>query len=518
MNTISLAPSFMKRAKFSMLLILLTLLIATLAACTVATPMPDATDANESADTNESAALPDKILVGTEATYPPFESVDEAGNIVGFDIDLFTEVANRAGVEVEFQNTAWDGIFVALANGEFDAVVGAVTITPERLDVVDFTDPYFNASQGLAVRVDNDTITGKDDLVEGVRIGAQLGTTGAFYAADEVPAEAVEYALSIEALIALSNGDVDAAIIDAPALARFIEENPELNVKIVDDTLTEEFYGFAVSKELTDLTVALNEALAEVQADGSYDEIYARWFEAGGEAAETGADDGETTSIVVGTNAEYQPFEFVDENGEIVGFDIDLMNALAEVANLDVEYVNTKWDGIFVALASGEFDAVISAVTITEERREVVDFTEPYFNAGQGIAVQADNETIASVDDLTADVTVGVQLGTTGDFYVTDEMDVNVARFDETPLAITALANGDVDAVVADAPTLADYIRANPDLDLKVVGEPFTDELYGIAVNKDLPDVLAALNAALAQIQADGTYDAIYDEWFGTPE
>lgn len=507
--------SFLKRAKFGVTLVVLTLLATTLAACAVATPAPESTEPSET--TEISANLPDKIIVGTEATYPPFESVDEDGNIIGFDIDLFTEVANRAGVEVEFQNTVWDGIFVALANGEFDAVVGAVTITPERQEVVDFTDPYFNASQGLAVRVDNDTITGKDDLVEGVRVGAQLGTTGAFFAADEVPAEAVEYALSIEALMALSNGDVDAAIIDAPALAKFIDENPELNVMIVDDTLTEEFYGFAVNKELTDLTAALNAALAEVQADGTYDEIYAKWFEEAGAAAET-SESGAAMSIVVGTNAEYQPFEFVDENGDIVGFDIDLMNALAEAANLEIEYVNTKWDGIFVALAGGEFDAVISAVTITEERQEVVNFTEPYFNAGQGIAVQVDNDTIASVDDLTGDVTVGVQLGTTGDFYITDETDAEVARFDETPLAITALANGDVDAVVADAPTLADYIRANPDLNLKVVGEPFTDELYGIAVNKDLPDVLAALNDALEQIQSDGTYDAIYDEWFGTPE
>jgi polar amino acid transport system substrate-binding protein len=219
----------------------------------------------------------------------------------------------------------------------------------------------------------------------------------------------------------------------------------------------------------------------------------------------------------VGTNAEYQPFEFVDENSEIVGFDIDLMNALAAAANLEVEYVNTKWDGIFVALANGEFDAVISAVTITPERQEVVDFTAPYFNAGQGIAVRGDNETIQSPEDLTSDVVVGVQLGTTGDFYVTDETEAQVSRFDETPLAITALANGDVDAVVADAPTLADYIRANAELNLKIVGDPFTDELYGIAVNKDQPELLERLNAALEQIRTDGTYEEIYNTWFGTP-
>ena len=220
-------------------------------------------------------------------------------------------------------------------------------------------------------------------------------------------------------------------------------------------------------------------------------------------------------TVVVGTNAEYRPFEFVDENGNIVGFDIDLMDALAQRAGFDVQYVNTKWDGIFVALANGEFEAVISAVTITPERAQVVDFSDPYFNAGQAIAVRADDNRIQGPDDLDENIVVGVQLGTTGDIWVTDNTNASVQRFEETPLAIQALANGDVDAVVVDAPTLADYIRANPELNLKIVGEPFTDELYGIAVRKDCPSLLQAINNALAQVRQDGTYDQIFDQWFG---
>ncbi|MCB9139230.1 MAG: transporter substrate-binding domain-containing protein [Caldilineaceae bacterium] len=240
--------------------------------------------------------------------------------------------------------------------------------------------------------------------------------------------------------------------------------------------------------------------------------------ESAGEDATTEEPAAAAGVIVVGTNAEYQPFEFVDAGGNIVGYDIDLMKALAAEAGLDVEFVNTKWDGIFVALANGEFDAVISAVTITDERKEVVNFTDAYFNAGQAVAVRSDNDAIAGVDDLVEGVSVGVQLGTTGDIYSTDNLPVEVKRFDETPLAIQALANGDVDAVVADAPTLADYIKANADLNLKVVGEPFTEELYGIAVNQDKPEVLDALNGALATIRENGTYDDIFNTWFGAPE
>jgi len=218
--------------------------------------------------------------------------------------------------------------------------------------------------------------------------------------------------------------------------------------------------------------------------------------------------------IKVGTNAEYPPFEYVDESGNIVGFDVDLIKALAERAGFEVELVNTKWDGIFTALAAGEFDAVCSAATITDERKQTVDFSDPYFNAGQSVAVLESNTEIKGVEDLKGK-RIGVQLGTTGDIEASKIEGAEVKRYEEITLAFQALANGDVDAVVNDAPTSADIIKANPEIKAKIVGEPFTNEFYGIAVNKNKPEILNALNKALAEIKADGTYDQIYKKWFG---
>lgn len=223
----------------------------------------------------------------------------------------------------------------------------------------------------------------------------------------------------------------------------------------------------------------------------------------------------ERITIKVGMNAEYPPFEYVDESGQIVGFDVDLINALAERAGFDVELVNTRWDGIFAALAAGEFDVVCSAVTITEERAQIVDFTDPYFNAGQSIAVLESTTDIQSVADLKGK-RVGVQLGTTGDIEASKLEGVEVKRYEEITLAFQALANGDVDAVVNDTPTSAAIIKANPEIKARIVGEPFTDEFYGIAVNKQKPEIRDALNKALAEIKADGTYDQIYQKWFGS--
>jgi len=232
------------------------------------------------------------------------------------------------------------------------------------------------------------------------------------------------------------------------------------------------------------------------------------------EAAETMIESG-LGVVTVGLNAEYPPFEYVDENGDIVGFDPDLMNAIAERAGFEIEWVNTRWDGIFVALASGEFDAVSSAATITDEREEIVDFSNPYFNAGQMIAVLEDRaDEIQSPDDLPG-LKVGVQSGTTGDIAASEIDGVEVVRYDEITLAFQALANGTIDAIVNDGPVSADIIAKNPDLGAVMVGDPFTDEFYGIAVQPDMPELLDAINDALAELIADGTYNEIYNKWFG---
>jgi ABC-type amino acid transport substrate-binding protein len=220
-------------------------------------------------------------------------------------------------------------------------------------------------------------------------------------------------------------------------------------------------------------------------------------------------------TVVVGTNAEYPPFEFVDDNGDITGFDIELFGAIAQEAGFEYEVVNTRWDGIFVALASGEFDAVISAATITPERAQQVDFSDPYFNAGQRITVRASDDSISGPDDL-AGKQVAVQTGTTGDIWLTDNTEAEVVRYDENTLAFQALANGDVDAAVADGPTAVDIVKANPEMDLTVLDGVYTDEEYGIAVNKDKPELLAAINEGLAAVKASGQYDELNNKYFGT--
>jgi polar amino acid transport system substrate-binding protein len=223
---------------------------------------------------------------------------------------------------------------------------------------------------------------------------------------------------------------------------------------------------------------------------------------------------GEEMHIVIATDATWPPMEMVDENKEIVGFDIDLMKAAAEAGGFTVEFKNTAWEGIFAGLATGEYDAVMSSVTITEERQKTMDFSVPYINAGQILVVPQSTTGVDELADLKGK-SVGAQIGTTGSFEVEKVSGVELRTYDEIGLAFEDLANGRIAAVVADTPVAADFALMNPNYKdkLKIVGEPFTEEYYGVAVEKGNKEVLNAINKGLKAVLDTDTYDKIEDEW-----
>jgi polar amino acid transport system substrate-binding protein len=221
---------------------------------------------------------------------------------------------------------------------------------------------------------------------------------------------------------------------------------------------------------------------------------------------------------VVGTDAAYAPFESQNEKGEIVGFDIEVVKAAAAKAGVEVKFVNTPWEGIFNNLQQGDRDLLVSSITITEERKQTMDFSTPYFDAQQLIAVKQTSK-VAKFDDLKK-LKVGVQTGTTGDEVVTKLLgknSTNVKRFESTPLALKELESGGVDAVVADNGVVIHYVANNPDAKFKTVADntSFAPEQYGIAFKKGNTELLEKFNKGLADIKADGSYDKIYAQFFG---
>lgn len=219
-------------------------------------------------------------------------------------------------------------------------------------------------------------------------------------------------------------------------------------------------------------------------------------------------------ALVVATDATFPPFEYVDETTkEIVGFDIDLMDAIAEKVNLDIRYQNVAWDPLLAGMADCQYDMAISAMTILPERAEQFGFSDPYINAGQIITVTVKNDTINRPDDLVG-ASIGAQIGTTGAMEAEAIVDSTVKVYDTYELAFLDLINGQIDAVIADYPTAVAFVNQNPD-QLKVVGEVFTDESYGIAFCKGNDTLISQVNTALAELKSEGLIDELVNKWYG---
>lgn len=214
--------------------------------------------------------------------------------------------------------------------------------------------------------------------------------------------------------------------------------------------------------------------------------------------------------IFVGTNAEFPPFEYL-EKGEVTGFDIELVNEIGKVTDADVKVLDMSFDGLLPALQMKKVDLVIAGMTATEERKKTVSFTQPYYTASQVIIVKEGNNSIKSFDDLKGKK-VAVMLGFTGDTIVSEIEGVNVERFNAAYAGIMALQADKVEAVVLDSEPAKNYVKQNPGL---VLAEADAEqEEYAIALRKNDKALLEKVEKALAELKANGTYDALIKKYF----
>jgi polar amino acid transport system substrate-binding protein len=206
--------------------------------------------------------------------------------------------------------------------------------------------------------------------------------------------------------------------------------------------------------------------------------------------------------IKVATDATFAPFEYTDESGNLIGFDIDLMNAIAERADFEFEWVNVPFDSVLAGLSECQYEAAIAAIGISEERKASMLFSVPYLDSGMIVVVNAATTDINSLADLDGKK-VAAQLGTTGEMEAQTIPNVDYKPYDSYELAFLELANKGVDAVIADNPVALGYIAANPDK-IKAVGEVFNNEQYGIALCKENADLQAKIDEALKELIDEG--------------
>ena len=236
---------------------------------------------------------------------------------------------------------------------------------------------------------------------------------------------------------------------------------------------------------------------------------------ASSEAASTSAAAGELTTVMAGkltmaTNATFPPYEMTTDSGDIEGIDVDTAKAIAEKLGLELHIDDMDFDAALLSVQQGKADIAMAGITVTDERKAVMAFSDSYATGIQSIIVPEGSD-IASPDDL-AGKKIGTQRGTTGYIYCTDDFgEDSVVAYDNGLTAVQALNNGQVDAVVIDNAPAKEYVAANPGL--KVLETSYAEEDYAIGMNKDNTALVEAVNAALEDLKADGTLQSIVDKY-----
>jgi polar amino acid transport system substrate-binding protein len=221
-------------------------------------------------------------------------------------------------------------------------------------------------------------------------------------------------------------------------------------------------------------------------------------------------------TIVVAQDATWPPMEFLNLDKEIAGFDTDYMRAVAKEAGFDVTFKNVPWDGIFAGLDAGQYDAVCSAVTVTEDRKRAMDFSIPYLMVRQALVVPR-STTAKSLEDMKGKE-LGAQIGTTGYFAIKKVEGVHPRSYDEIGVAMEDLYNGSIDGVVCDDPVAVQYVLLKPEYaeKLKIAAMLETgDEQYGVAVKKGNKEVLDLINKGIEAVKAKGVDKELRNRWMG---
>ncbi|GBU11098.1 amino acid ABC transporter permease [Erysipelotrichaceae bacterium] len=475
---------------------------------------------------NLHASSSKKYTIATDTTYAPFEFQDVNGNIIGIDVELLAAIAKEQNFTYELKPLGFNAAVQALESGQVDAVIAGMTITEARIQKFDFTEPYFESGIVMGIHASNTKIKGYADL-KGQNIAVKLGTVSADFAEKNKE----KYGYTITAFDETANmyedvksGNAQALFEDYPVLAYGITQGNGL--KIVTAKEPSGSYGVAVQKgKNAEFLKSFNEGLAKIEKNGIYKKITEQYL---GEQPKDiiGSPDAIIGAKVVAvkgknygvaTDTTYAPFEFQTEQGDFTGIDLELLAAIAADQEFTYDLKPLGFNAAVQALESGQVDAVIAGMTITDARKQKFDFSKAYFESGISMGVREDNDAIKTYADLKGQK-VAVKIGTvSADFAEANQekYGFNITKFDETANMYEDVKSGNAQALFEDYPVLAYGITQGNGL--KIIGEKEPGGEYGIAIKKGgTPELLEALNQGLENIIASGEYQSILDKYLNS--
>lgn len=480
-------------------------------------------------------AQADTISVVSDTAYAPFEFKDSDQVYKGIDVDIINEVANREGWDVEMTFPGFDAAVNAVQAGQADALMAGTTVTEARKKVFTFSDTYYDTAVVVYTRSDAKVTNYKQ--LSGKTVGVKNGTAAQSFLKENQ--KKYNYKIKTFDTSDLMNNSLDAGAIyaamdDQPVVQYAINQGKDYAINIDGEKVGS--FAFAVKKgsKYEYLIDEFNEAFNAMKEDGTYDAIMAKWLGDSEDSADkstvvtsdslklTGDASAKATPVKstykIVMDSSFAPFEYQNDSGKYEGIDVDLIKAIAEQQGFNIELSNPGFDAALNAVQAGQADAVIAGMSITDARKEIFDFSDPYYTSNILLAVKK-GSSVKSYEDLNG-MTVGAKNGTASYTWLSEHADqygYSLRAFDEASTMYDSLNSGSIDALMDDEAVLRYAIKQGRKFETPIDGEKSGE--YGFAVNKGAnPELLEMFNNGLAALVKSGKYDKIVNKYLGTSE
>lgn len=466
-------------------------------------------------------ASAETIKIVSDTAYAPFEFKDSDQVYKGIDVDIIKKVAELQGWDYDMTFPGFDAAVNAVQSGQADALMAGTTVTEARKKVFTFSDTYYDTAVVIYTRSDN-KISSYEEL-KGKVVGVKNGTAAQSFLEENKD----KYGYTLKTFDtsdlmnnSLDSGSIDAAMDDEPVVQYAIKQGKAYAINMDGEKVGS--FAFSVKKgsKYEYLVDEFNEALSQMREDGTLEEIISQWTGETTTSAvpETSTASGQKATPVkdvykIASDSSFAPFVFQDDSNKYTGIDMSLINAIAKDQGFTLDISNPGFDAAVNAVQSGQADGMIAGMSITDERKETFDFSDPYYTANAIIGVKK-NSSIKSYEDLNGK-TVGVKNGTASQTFLEENKDkygYKIKTFADASPMYDSLNAGSVDAVMDDEPIIKYAIKQGQDLATPIEGTPVGE--YGFAVKKGSnPELIEMFNNGLANLKASGKYEEILNQY-----
>lgn len=471
-------------------------------------------------------AKPELILrVGTTGLVQPF-SYYKGDQLNGYDIEMITRFASYLNAGVEIKTYDYGGIVAAAESGAIDCIMANLNATKERRQQIPFSRTIYESYSAVLVRDDvaggraADGAAASRAALEHASYGVMTGSTAEIYIGKTYPdAKISTYSSIADAFLALSGGKIDYVLTAYTTALNAVRSNPELEIYQKD--VIEEASSIAVAKGNTRLLEEIDGVLEQFRTDGTLEQVVANWTTVGQDYVipEIPKPEASDDVLRVAIAADREPMCFVMD-GQYRGLDCELIERIAAELGKTVEYQNMQFSSLVAALASAKADVIISNMTATEERRQSVDFTQPYFDNPQVLVARAVRSDAASLEFDSLEELEGHPISVLSGSAFDQKLEAvidnpTIVYYNSMSDEIQALKGGKVDATVLDEPMAK--LAVSKHTGIGIMPEVLVEDHYGLALTKDNP-LTEQINEIIAGFRADGTLSALEDKWFGADD